>query len=472
MSANQPTGQAATVRRIPHVYAIIFSLIVLTALASLVVPGGGYDRDDRGRVVADSFVYDDDRPAEGDDAPPERPRGWSLLFGVLMAPIRGIHAVGDIVAFILVVGGTFKVMERSGAFDALVRFTVLKLSHRETWIFAGLMLLFSIGGAVFGMSEEVIPFVLLLVPLVRALGYEPVVAVAVPVIGSGIGFAGAMINPFTVGIAQAIAGVPPLSGFGFRTGIWVAVTVIGISYVLWMARRCRTEADEGHAFDGEDRQHVHFTRTHALVLGCLAAGIGVILWGVAEFEWYVVEIGAVFLGTGIVAGWISRQSGSNIATAFVEGGRDLLSAALIVGVARGIVLLAGETRILDPVLFGMANTIGELPGAVSLNLMFVFQSLLNFFLPSGSGQAALTMPIMAPLADLVGLKRDMAVLAFQFGDGFSNMIVPTGTMLMGSLEASKVSYERWFRFAWGLQALLILFGCGALVLAYAIGFGG
>jgi uncharacterized ion transporter superfamily protein YfcC len=319
------------------------------------------------------------------------------------------------------------------------------------------------------MSEEVIPFVLLLVPLVRALGYDPVIAVAVPVIGSGVGFAAAMINPFTVQVAQGIAGIEPLSGWKFRTIVWVLLTVIGIAFVLLRARKVRTETESGHAFD-VDKDRVHFTATHAAVLLSFAAGIGVVLWGVSFHQWYVIEIGGVFLGVGIVAGFIARLSGSDLARTFVAGARDLLSAALIVGLARGIVVVAEETRILDTVLHSMATALRPLPGAISLNLMFVFQSVLNFFLPSGSGQAALTMPIMAPLADLVGLTRQMAVLAYQFGDGFSNMIIPTGVMLMGSLEAAKVPYERWFRFAWLLQVWLLVFGIVALSVAFGIGY--
>jgi len=450
--------------RIPHVYAIIFSLIVITALLSLVVPGGSYERDDDNRVLAGTFTYDRDAAD-----PAERPRGWALLFDVLKAPLRGIEAVAGIIAFILVVGGTFKVMERSGAFDALVRFTVLKLSHREAWVFAAAMLLFSIGGAVFGMSEEVIPFVLLLVPLVRALGYEPVVAVAVPVVGSGVGFAGAMVNPFTVQIAQGIAGLEPMSGWEFRTVVWVLLTIIGIVFVLWRSRTARMEPEAGHAFD-VDKDRVHLTWTHTAVLLSFVAGIFVIMWGINAQHWYVIEIGAVFLGVGIVAGFIARLPGSDIARSFVDGARDLLSAALVVGLARGIVVVASDTRILDTVLHGMATALRPLPGAMSLSLMFVFQSCLNFFLPSGSGQAALTMPIMAPLADLVGLTRQMAVLAYQFGDGFSNMIIPTGVMLMGSLEAAKVSYERWFRYGWVLQVFLFAFGVLALTVAYTLGY--
>jgi len=448
--------------RIPHVYTIIFSLVVITALASLVVPGGVYDRNDTGQVVPDSFRFDDAEVENGG------PAGWSLFFAIFTTPLRGFGAVADIIVFILVVGGAFKVIEKTGAFTTLIRFTVTRLGGRESLLFIASMLLFSAGGAIFGMSEEIIPFILIFVPLARALGYDPLVGVAIPLIGAGVGFAGAMINPFTVGVAQAIAGLQPQSGWRYRTLIWVLLTAIGIAYVLLRARKWRVAAvtPEEDRLEGEARLSV----SQLVVLGGLAAGIVLILYGVAKYEWYVIEIGAVFLGVGIFSGLVSRISGSDIARAFIAGARDLVSAAMVVGLARGIVLLAQDARILDTALYGMSSVIGSVPEIVSINLMFMFQSLLNFLVPSGSGQAALTMPIMAPLADLIGLSRQSAVLAYQFGDGFSNMIIPTAPVLMGSLEVGKVPYERWFKFAWPLQLLLIAVGVILLSIAVLTGY--
>lgn len=462
--------------RVPHVYAIVFSLIVITAISSLFIPAGSYDRDEddaRHRVLPGTFRYDADRAADpGAPPPPARPRGLALVGAVLVAPLRGIVAAADIVAFILAVGGAFRVVERTGAFDAAIHRVVRRFRRAPGLLIAVTMTLFSIGGAIFGMSEEVIPFVLLLLPLTRALGYDDLLAVAIPVIGSGVGFAGAMINPFTVGIALSIAGLPPNSGWEFRTGVWFAVTAVGILWVLRASRRLRRGAagdDAGDLPGSGDAPRL--TPARIAVLLALAAAIVALVVGVRLYGWYVLEIGAVFVALGIVAGLVSGRSGSTIADDFLDGARDLLGAALVVGLARGIVLLAGDTRILDTLLHSASSTLEGVHGAVSLNLMFVFQSTLNFFLPSGSGQAALTMPIMAPLGDLVGVSRQMAVLAFQFGDGFSNLIIPTGAMLMGSLGAADVSYERWFRFAWRLQIWLGAFAVLALTLAYAVGFG-
>ncbi len=458
-------------RRVPHVYVLIISLLFITAIASLFIAPGAYERDDKGRVVPGSFMLDDAPDAERGEraAPPERPRGWSLVMATLTAPLRGIEDAGAIVAFILVVGGAFKIMERTGAFQAAIRRTMIAMRGNEAWLIPGSMLIFSVGGAVFGMSEEVIPFVILFVPLARALGYSNLIGVAIPLVGAALGFAGAMINPFTVGVAQAIAGLPPLSGWPFRTTIWVLLTAFGIGLVLREGRRHRITPEEPQG-GGEAGAEGHMSLGQVLVLVALGLGIVVIIWGVGVHEWYVSEIGAIFFAVGIASGLICRVAPSEMSRAFLEGGRELLSAGLVVGLAKGIVLVAHETRILDPILHGMAQTLSNLPGVVSLNLMFVFQSVLNFLVPSGSGQAALTMPIMAPLAELSGLTRQMSVLAFQFGDGFSNLIVPTSAVLMGSLEAGKVPYEKWLGFAWRLQLWLFLFGVVALTTAVLIGY--
>lgn len=444
----------------PHVFTIIFCLLALIAIAGIWIPAGQYARDAAGRVVDGTFAY---TPAAA------RPTGAGLVFAVLTAPLRGMEAAASIMAFIFVIGGAFKVIENSGAFDAAIRRAVHSLGRRRILVIPAAMLVFSIGGAVFGMSEEIIPFVILFVPLVRALGYPPLVGVAIPLVGAGMGFAGAMINPFTVGIAQAISGLPPLSGWGFRTVSWAVLTVFGIAFVTLHARRHRIEVEE----DAEGGlEKVRFTHSHAAVLFVLVGGIVVMLFGIQQYEWYVTEIGAVFLAMGLCAGIVSRQHPTQISMGFLEGAKDLLSAALVVGFARGIVVLAGETFILDTILYSSSGQLVKLPSVVALQGMFAFQSLLNILVPSGSGQAALTMPILAPLSELCGLNRQLAVLAFQFGDGFTNLITPTSAVLMGALEAGKIPYGTWFRFAWSMQVWLVGIGGALLGIALAIGYGG
>lgn len=454
---------------IPHVYVLIFGLIAFIALLSLVLSPGNYQRDENGRVIVDTFRFDDDL---AEATRPERPQGATLVFAVLQAPLRGIEDAAAIIAFILVIGGAFRVLEETRAFATALRSSLRFIGHADLVIIPVSMVLFSIGGATIGMSEEIIPFVLLFVPIVRMLGIHPVVGVAVPLVGSQIGFAGALFNPFSLGIAQGIAGLPLYSGWQFRLWVWLAVTTLGVVFVTRQARRWGYDTE---TLDPDMMMSPHLKAQlktpQILVLVTLAAALVITVWGVQRYEWYVTEIGAVFLGMGLVAGLVGRLSANRVARCFVGGARDLVSAALVVGVARGIVVLAEETRILDTILYSTAGALEGLPGAVALNLIFLFQSVLNFFIPSGSGQAALTMPIMAPLADILGLTRQTAVLAFQLGDGFSNMIVPTSAVLMGSLEAGKVSYERWFAFAWQLQLWLLVFGVAVLSLAYITGLG-
>jgi len=461
--------------RVPHVYTIAFALLILAALAAIVVPAGSFARGDDGRVQPGTFRYDAAAAAAGETVP-ARPEGLGLVLAVLQAPLRGFKDAAAIVAFILVIGGAFKVIERTGAFDAAIVRTVKALEGREYLVIPAAMTIFSVGGSVFGMSEEIIPFIFLFVPLARALGYPRIVGVAIPVIGAGVGFSGAVINPFTVGVAQAIAGLPPLSGWQYRIVIWLFCTATGVAFVVRGAKKLKGTVDLPDETDERAPQPAPetpaaLTKTHVAVLLSLAAGIGVILWGVTKYKWYVTEIGAIFLAVGLVAGLVARLGERNICRAFIDGAADLISAALVVGLTRGVVLLATDVRILDTALNATAGALQQLPGVVSINLMFAVQTMIHVLVPSGSGQAALTIPIMAPLAELIGQTRQMAVLVFQFGDGFGNMIIPTSATLMGALAAGKISYERWFRWSWPLQAWLAVFGCVFLTIAYFIGYG-
>ncbi|MCA9685462.1 MAG: YfcC family protein, partial [Myxococcales bacterium] len=388
---------------------------------------------------------------------------------MFLAPVRGMVAAADIVAFVLLVGGTFGVLERSGALEAGISALVGRLQRRAGVLIPVSMLAFAVGGAVFGMSEEVIPFVLLFVPLMRGLGYPRIIAAAVPLVGAGVGFAGAMLNPFTVGVAQAIAGLPPMSGWPYRTFVWVVCCVVGIVYVARMAAQLRTAPPEV----GEDQvEKTSVTPAQALVLLAFAATIVFIGVGVVRWEWYVEEIAAAFVAMGILAALLLRLDSHATCEAMIHGANALLPAALVIGLARGIVLLAADMHVLDTTLHGAALAMEGLHPTVSVTGMFTFQLLFNILVPSGSGQAALTMPIMAPLSDLIGLNRQIAVLAFQLGDGFTNLITPTSAVLLGSLHAAGVGFDEWVRRMWKLQLWLFLAGVAVLWGALAIGYGG
>ncbi len=472
--------------RAPDTTLILAGIIVLAAVLTWVVPPGQYARTEievegvgtREVVVPGSYERIE-RAAQG--------VGARLLHSaavVLQAPILGFidEDAAPIIAFVLLVGGAFAVLTETGAVDAALRRVVVAAESSpvlDVLLIPLFMGLFSLGGAVFGMSEETIPFVLIFVPLAIALGYDSLTGAAIPFLGSAAGFAAAFFNPFTVGVAQGIAGVALFSGAGFRIALWVVITSVVTGFVLWHARRVRRDpsrspvsgvdaAREGQALAevGEEG----FTRRHGAVLLAFAAGIVVLVAGVLGAGWYIVEIAALFVGLGVAMGTIGGLGGNGTARAFMAGVRDLAPTAVIIGLARGILVVLEDGQVVDTILDALASGLGGAGAALAACAMFAVQTAINFFVPSGSGQAALTMPLMAPLADLVGVSRQTAVLAFQLGDGFTNMIIPTSAVLMGVLSLARVPWPTWARWVLPLQVVLFALGALALVIAVATGY--
>jgi uncharacterized ion transporter superfamily protein YfcC len=327
----------------------------------------------------------------------------------------------------------------------------------------------------------VIPFILIFVPLALALGYDSLTGVAIPFLGSAAGFAGAFLNPFTVGVAQGIAAVPLFSGVGFRIGLWVVVTAVTTAFVMWHARRVRRDPrrsltfeiderkrHEGLHLDAEGASDVLTGRQRAVLWTFLAGIVGLVV-GVLVFQWYIIEIAALFIALGIVMGIVGGLGGNGTAQAFMDGAKDLVATALIIALARGILIVMQDGQIIDTILHALASGLEGTGSTVAAFAMFGSQTVINFFVPSGSGQAALTMPLMAPLSDLVGVSRQTAVLAFQMGDGFTNMIIPTSAVLMGALTLGGVPWQKWAR--WVLPLQLSLFALGLVALAIAVGSG-
>jgi uncharacterized ion transporter superfamily protein YfcC len=456
---------AARSLKVPHTLALIFLLAALTAALTWVIPGGEYeyvDRDGRRVAVPGTFAYVE-----------RNPQGpWELL----QAPIRGMNEVSYIVVFVLMVGGVFSLIQKTGAIHAAIRW-VAAAHRRNAFMRACLipivMVGFSLAGATFGMSEEVIPFVLLFIPLARRLGYDSITGVCMCYVAAHTGFAGAFMNPFTVGIAQGIAELDLFSGMGYRFGVWVLLTAVVIFVVMRHATRVRAnprsspvydldrEYWSGDALDDPDEgERIEPRQRYVLwlLLGMLAG----LVVGVTRLDWYITEIGALFLGVGILAAMVGGLRVNEIAVSFIAGAKELVGPALMIGFARGILILAREGEIIDTILHWLSRAISVGHPVFSAQLMFVAQTFINFLIPSASGQAALTMPIMAPLGDLVGVTRQTAVLAFQLGDGFTNMIVPTAPVLMGVLGLSKIPWDVWAR--WMLPRQLLFFGLGLLLM--------
>jgi uncharacterized ion transporter superfamily protein YfcC len=452
-------------KRIPDVFVIVFALIVLAAAATWVLPGGSYERreekvGDTVRMVAvpGSFT-----------AQPSHPQ----IAEIFTAPINGFLKMAPIIILILIVGGSFYILNETGAIAAGIHRLVRILKGREFLVIPIVMTFFSFFGSAFGMCEEAMPFVLIFVPLALALGYDSIVGVSLSFLAAGVGFAAAFINPFTLQIAQGIAGVPLLTGMGYRALIWVVATGLTIVWVMIYAARVKADPTRSpmYELDRERREeiaksqqeHATFTLRHGLCLLILAAGVTGMIVGVTVFKWYIVEMGGLFFGMGVLSGIAAGQHPDQIARSFIAGVKDIAGAALIVGFAGGIIVILEAGNVMDTVLHGLASVTGNLPKLLAAHAMYAVQMLVNFFIPSGSTKAALTMPIMAPLADLSGITRQTSVLAYQFGDGFTNMIVPTSGVTMGTLAMARIPFERWARWQWPMQVAFIVFSLIALV---------
>jgi uncharacterized ion transporter superfamily protein YfcC len=437
---------------------MIFAVVVAVAAVTWFLPGGEYVRevkDGRTLVKPDSFTFVESRP-QG-------------LGEVLMAPVKGFVEAAQIIGFLFVIGGSFKVLERTGAVTASIQSLAATFARKprlQPYFIPVTMTVFSIGGAVFGMCEETMPFVLVFIPLALSLGYDSLVGTAIPFLGAAAGFAGSVFNPFTVGIAQGIAELPLYSGMEYRIVIWVISTVCMIVFVMRHANRVRRAPETSPVYD-LDRERIRagagsdgvertsLTGRHRVLLAAVIGTIALLVFGILEFKWYIPEIAGLFFGLGLLAGPVGGLSLSEGADAFKEGARDMVGVALIIGCARAILVVATDGKVLDLMLHGIASVIKDFHPIVASQAMFVAQGIINFFVHSGSGQAALTMPVMAPLADVVGISRQTAVLAFQFGEGWINPILPTSGVTMGVLGLAGISWEKWFR--WMLPAQIFFF---------------
>ena len=516
---------------IPHNLVIVFSIIICAAILTWVIPGGRYEREtvdvngvERSVIVNGSFQYVDSQP-----------QTWQ----VFSAFYKGFINMSHIIVFILMVGGAFWIMNDTKAIDVgifsflgftrrMEKYKAVRLLGVNNMVISFIMVLFSLFGAIFGMAEETIAFSVIFVPLAISMGYDSLVGIALCYFAAHIGFAGAILNPFTVGIAQGLASVPLFTGIEYRTLCWVLITVTGILFVLWYAARIRKnpaksimyEADsfwrqKGNSQTGEIKYHtprsawltalatgivvvifavkypvtqlnIGLTKIsapimpvlaalflifsyislrksiHFFVLTILAFTMMYLVAGVLGYEWYIMEIAALFLAMGLVTGFAAGKKPGDLARLFIEGVKDIVSAALVVGFAGGIIAVLTDGQIIDTVLFSLSGALEGSGQMSALTIMYAFQSALNLVITSGSAKAALTIPIMAEFSDLVGLTRQATIMAFQFGAGFTDMIAPTSGVLMGVLGMARVPYVKWLK--WIMPVLIILVLLGFLLL--------
>lgn len=468
----------------PDTWLILMAIALLAWLVGWLVPGGYFSEsvlvDGKQVIEPASFRYAEQAVglplfAEGGEM-----GLFNTLFEGLVAGDKWGSAIG-VFAFILITGGAFGVVFATGSVEAAIERLIARAEGEPVWLLPGLFFIFSLAGAVFGMGEEAIPFTLMLVPVMSRLGYDKLCAVVVTYVATQVGFAASWMNPFGVAIAQGIAGVPLLSGATVRMGLWLLFTLVGMVWIARYGRQLHRAKGNSANPAAEVRMSAPLQFGQWLVLAVLFAGVAWMIWGVTLRGYYLPEIATQFFCIGLAAalvGALFRLNGmtaNSALEAFRAGCAQLLPAAMIVAFAKGIVLLLGgddpaSPSVLNTLLYACADALSALPAALTALGMLIFQSVFNFFVTSGSGQAALTMPLMAPLADLLGLSRQTAVLAFQLGDGFTNMLVPTSAALMGCLGAARIDWLEWIGFIWRFYLVLFTISAAAVMAAGMVGF--
>ncbi len=427
-------------KKLPNTYVIIAILIVFCAVLTWLIPGGQYVTAEDGTLSYESVNA--------------VPQTWQVLTAIY----NGFVKQAGIIIFILVVGGAFWLLNATGAVDAGIKRFIAGIGQKDKVVLVALTLLFSLGGAIFGMSEEAIPFVGIVVPLVVSMGYDAIMGLLIVYVASNIGFSSAFLNPFTVGIAQGMADLPPFSGMGYRIFAWALLTGLLCVFVVLYARKTRKAPQQQAQVEADPLTGRQIAIFCVLLLTVIALILGVTLWG-----WYMPEITGLFLGMGILCGIIAGFPANKIADELVSGAKDILSAALVVGFASGIVIILQDGKVVDSILHAMQNSLDGTSEVTSLTAMYGIQAVINFLIPSATAKAAITIPIMAPFSDLVGVSRQAMVLAFQFGDGFTNMITPTSGVLMAALAMARVPYEKWVKWIWKGVGVLLLLGLLLLV---------
>lgn len=451
---------------IPHVYVILFSLIILATIATYFVPAGEYERiiDENGRTIVVDGTYQEVEAS---------PSGFLDIFQSIH---KGMVNSAGIIFYIFIVGGSFGILQSTGAITAAVGSISHKMKGKEFWLIPILMTFFALSGAMLGLAEETIPYITILVPLMVLIGYDSIVGAAIVLLGTSAGFTAAFMNPFTVGVAQGIAEIPLFSGLLFRVILWFIFLSVSIWYVMRYAKKVKADPTKGILYGTTTQKFElptvipNLDNRHKLIFLVLLGTLVTLGFGVIKFGWYLSEIAGLFLLMGVLMGFIGKMTFNEIAESFIEGCRVLVMGALVVGVANGILVVLQDGKIMDTILQGFASTIGEMPSGLAAFGMYIVQCMLNYIIPSGSGQAALTMPIMAPLSDLVGVTRQTAVLAFQFGDGISNIFTPTSGYFMAGLALAGIPWSKWVKWIFPLIIIHYILGAIFVTLAHMIGY--
>ena len=466
----------------PTAYTILFFLIVLVAIGTWVIPPGSYDRitnEEIGKEVPVPGTY------QSVDANPQG------IVDIFMAPIAGFYdpnsyqaSAVDVALFVLIIGGFLGVVTKTGAIDIGIARAMANMQGREKWMIPILMALFAAGGTSYGMAEESLAFYSLLIPVMIAAGYDAMVAVAVILLGAGIGTLGSTINPFATVIASNAAGIPFTDGIVPRVVILLGGWLACVMYVMRYAAKVKADPTKSVVYDKRTEIEAQFVKSASnessmqteeltvrlkLVLLIFTITFIVMIWGVSTQGWWMARMSALFIAASILVGVVAGLGEKVFTDAFVDGARDLLGVALVIGIARGIVVIMDAGNITDTILNAGEATLSNLSPMAFINTMFGIELGLSFFVPSSSGLAVLTMPIMAPLADFSGVARDLVVTAYQSANGLVNLFNPTFAVVMGALAIGRVPYERWLKFVMPLVIILAALIIAILSASVAMG---
>ncbi|WP_103106677.1 YfcC family protein [Brevibacillus reuszeri] len=450
-----------------NVFALLFVVLAIAVVLTYLLPAGEYGRVEvNGRNVIDPATF------QFIEASPVKP------LGLVNSVHTGLVEASGVIFFVLIIGGTFGIITATGAIEALIVTLSKLLRNQEKWLIPIMMLFFAAGGSLMGMAEETLPYIAIMIPLAIALGFDAITGAAIVLVGASVGFTSALMNPFTVGVAQGIAELPPFSGMGYRIAVFVVMYIVSTAFILRYASKVKKDRSAGFfgLFEGKStsellREDIQLTVRHKWILSLFVLNFGVLVFGVIEYGWYLTELSGLFLLLGIIIGFTGKLSVNHIVDAFMKGAAGLIAGALVIGVARAVVVVLNDGHILDTILYYSAGVLNQLPSTFTALGMLVLQTIISFIVPSGSGMAALTMPIMAPLAELVGVTRQTAVLAYQFGDGISNIFIPTSGYFMAGLALAGIPWTRWMKWIFPLIMMQYAVAAVAVFVAHLIGYG-
>lgn len=446
--------------KVPHVYAIIFALMVIFAVLTWIVPSGSYQRQEvNGREVTVAGTYEQSEKTYIDEETGDEVDLRQGVFDVLQAPTRGIQEAIEVVAFILIVGGSFQVITKTGAITSGMGRVVRRFKNKDILIIPIAMVLFALGGTSFGMAEETLPFFAIFMPIMMAMGFDSMTAFMVVFVGARTGYIASTINPFNVLIAQGILGIQGNPQLWLRMIAWVVLTAVAITWVVLYARRVKKNPESSITFEDDIAKKVEFAADESAldaeftgrqkgVLAVFIAEMCLIIWGLVTQGWYMNEISAVFLAMGLLAGVIAGFSQDVIAQEFVAGIADFAFSAIVVGLARGILVIASDGMIIDTILNALATGLGGIPAVLFTTLLYAVENLLTILVPSSSGLAALTAPIFGPLTELMGLNPEAAVWALSMGSATMSLICPTSAILVAGLGVCKIKLGQWWKTVW------------------------